>query len=314
MTVDPETLPSSSPQDDGELNTPSLEPLPYFIPAETFPCSTSSEPPVPPAPRDVPNIGHSILLFIITAVFWLLAEMVCLGIATALTPGHERVHAMALANDPRLLVASEAIGYALAAGFAALIFPIWWHRRFSQGIHWNWPTARRRAILLVALGLVVGFSMTLFGSFLPMPKDPPIVKDIMSTPAGAWVMFLFAISGAPLFEEFVFRGFLLPSLINLFKWMGRRDVLSAATVRAIGVPLSVVLTTIPFALMHSPQLSGAWGPLLLIGMVSLVLCAVRLAFDSLAASTIVHAAYNFTLFAGIMVSTGGFRHLDKLAG
>jgi hypothetical protein len=27
---------------------------------------------------------------------------------------------------------------------------------------------------------------------------------------------------------------------------------------------------------------------------------------------IVHAAYNFTLFAAVVVETGGFRHLEKL--
>jgi hypothetical protein len=36
--------------------------------------------------------------------------------------------------------------------------------------------------------------------------------------------------------------------------------------------------------------------------------------DSLAASVLVHAAYNLTLFLGILVETGGFRHLDKLSG
>jgi hypothetical protein len=249
-----------------------------------------------------------------TAVFWFLAEVACLGIAMLITPGHQRAHAQTLANDPRFLVTSEAIGYALTVAFAAIVFPIWWQRPFALGIHWNWSSARKRIWWLAALGLAVGFSMSLFGSFLPMPKDPPIVKDIISTTAGAWVMFLFAITGAQLFEEFAFRGFLLPSLINLFRWLGRREVLSPAAANAIGAPLSVVLTTVPFALMHSPQVSAAWGHLLLIGIVSLVLCAVRLSLNSLAASTIVHAAYNFTLFAGIMISTGGFRHLDKLAG
>jgi hypothetical protein len=38
-----------------------------------------------------------------------------------------------------------------------------------------------------------------------------------------------------------------------------------------------------------------------------------LAMNSVAARSVVHAAYNFTLFAGILVETGGFRHLDKLS-
>ena len=76
--------------------------------------------------------------------------------------------------------------------------------------------------------------------------------------------------------------------------------------------MSILLTSIGFALMHSAQLSHAWGPLLLIGMVSVVLCIVRLVSDSVAAGAVVHAAYNFTLFAAMLVQTGGFRHLEKL--
>jgi hypothetical protein len=66
--------------------------------------------------------------------------------------------------------------------------------------------------------------------------------------------------------------------------------------------------------MHSPQVSHAWGPLLLIGLVSVVLCVVRLAMNSVMASVLVHAAYNFTLFAGVLYQTSGFRHLERLTG
>ncbi len=327
MSADPEILPPYLPlheQSDEPRTAPSGVP-PSFedsqsgmeIPAGDALLAADlleSSSPMARAPREVPNIGHTLLLFAATAIFWFIAEIACLGIAMMLTPGHQRSHSQALASDPRFLVASEAIGYALTAGFAALVFPVWWGRSFRTGIHWNWPSSQRKVLGLALLGLCVGFSMSLLGSFLPMPKDPPIVKDIMSNTAGAWIMFLFAVTGAPLFEEFVFRGFLLPSLVNLFRWMGRRELLSPAVANAIGIPLSIMLTSLPFALMHATQVSSAWGPLLLIGMVSLVLCAVRISLDSLAASTIVHASYNFTLFAGILVSTGGFRHLDKLSG
>jgi membrane protease YdiL (CAAX protease family) len=69
---------------------------------------------------------------------------------------------------------------------------------------------------------------------------------------------------------------------------------------------------VPFALLHAEQVAKAWGPLLLLYCVSLILCAVRLATRSLAASTLVHSAYNFMLFALMFAQTGGFRHLDKM--
>ena len=94
-------------------------------------------------------------------------------------------------------------------------------------------------------------------------------------------------------------------------------VLTEDTVRnelsPFGIPVSIVLTTIPFTLLHAQQVSDSWGPLLLIGLVSVVLCIVRLALNSVAAGAVVHAAYNFTLFAGVLYQTGGFRHLDKLS-
>jgi membrane protease YdiL (CAAX protease family) len=80
------------------------------------------------------------------------------------------------------------------------------------------------------------------------------------------------------------------------------------------VPVSIVLTSIPFALMHAQQVSFSWGPVLLIGVVSVVLCVVRLRNNSVAASVVVHAFYNLTLFTGLLIQTDGFRHLEKLKG
>ncbi len=73
-----------------------------------------------------------------------------------------------------------------------------------------------------------------------------------------------------------------------------------------------VVTSIPFAAMHAEQTGYAIGPFFLLVGVSLVLCAVRLSTRSLAASTLVHACYNFLLFSLMLVASGGFRHLDKM--
>ncbi len=118
--------------------------------------------------------------------------------------------------------------------------------------------------------------ITLAGNFLPMPKAPPILKDLTNSTAGAWMLMAFGITLAPLTEELAFRGFLLPSLVNVFRWLERRGAMSESSVRAVGIPIAIVLTSIPFAMVHAQQVSGSWGPLLLIGMVSVVLCIIRL--------------------------------------
>jgi len=73
-----------------------------------------------------------------------------------------------------------------------------------------------------------------------------------------------------------------------------------------------VFTSLPFAFMHAEQTGYSIGPFLLLVGVSLVLCGVRLATRSLAASTLVHASYNFILFLILVIGTGGFKHLDKM--
>ncbi len=262
-----------------------------------------------------PNMGHLLLLFLLSVVLLLGGQFLALLAAMKLQVyGHHslRGYAQLLQNDARWLVPAEAFGYLLVISAAVPTFRAVWHRPFAVGLHWNLAQARRYAGRLFLLGLGCGFGIGLLGSALPMPKDPPIMADMMRSPAGAWMMLLFGITGAPLFEEMFFRGFLLPAFLNTFRWLRLKGDLSPAAARWIGIPVSVVLTSLPFALLHGQQVAHAWAPVLLIGLVSLVLCVVRLQLNSLASSTVVHAAYNFTLFAGILVQTGGFRHLDRL--
>jgi membrane protease YdiL (CAAX protease family) len=76
--------------------------------------------------------------------------------------------------------------------------------------------------------------------------------------------------------------------------------------------IASIVTSLPFALMHGEQTGYSLGPFLQVFAVSIVLCAVRLVTRSLAASTLVHACYNFLLFSAMLIGTGGFRHFDKM--
>ena len=192
------------------------------------------------------------------------------------------------------------------------VFESIWFESFGKALHWNFRGALRYFWRLAGIGLVAGLLIGSLGNFLPMPKSPPILRDMMTSTTGAWFMLIFGITAAPMTEELAFRGFLLPSLINIFRWAERRGISNEAVTRYAGVPLAVILTTIPFTMLHAQQVSDAWGPLLLIAMVSVILCIIRLATDSVAAGAVVHAAYNFVLFAGVLFQTSGFQHLYKI--
>ncbi len=78
------------------------------------------------------------------------------------------------------------------------------------------------------------------------------------------------------------------------------------------IVFATVITSIGFAMLHGAQLAHSFAPLAVLFAVSVVLCATRLRFHSLAASTVVHSMYNATIFIMLFIGTDGFRHLDKL--
>ncbi len=265
----------------------------------------------PPPTLEIPGLIHTFLFFALALFIIFVGELITVGIGRKLPPfRHENFES--LASDPRLMIPAQAIQYAILIALTAMIFRALWQQPFWRAIQWNATAAGKRWVLLVGVGLVLGIATGFAGNYLPMPKEAPILNDLMHSTTGAWLMFIFGSTGAPLVEELGFRGFLLPSLVNIVRRLRRDRKISAETEMQIGIPMAILLTSLPFAMLHSLQVSYAWAPVLLIGIVSAVLCLVRLITRSLAASTLVHSAYNFTLFAGMLFASDGFRHLEKL--
>jgi hypothetical protein len=155
---------------------------------------------------------------------------------------------------------------------------------------------------------------------LPFPQHAPIDK-LFGSSRDAWMLACFGVTIAPFFEEMIFRGFLLPAVATAWDWFGERMTgrrprqpdSEGNPVWSFGAMIfAALVVSAPFAMMHSAQVGQAWGPILLLYCISLILCAVRLGTRSLAASTLVHSAYNCMLFGVMLVETDGFRHMDKL--
>jgi membrane protease YdiL (CAAX protease family) len=215
---------------------------------------------------------------------------------------------------------SEAILYLVTFTSAFLFFPMLWEKSFFAGLQWNGATAfRLRRQLLVCAATCFLLAM-LSSLWMPGPKDAPIDK-IFRTPGAAWLLFVFGTTIAPICEEIIFRGFLLPALCTTVDWVRERiegriplplDANGHPQWSRMALIMGTLFTSLPFAAIHAAQTSYAWGPLVLLLLVSLILCAVRLRTRSLAASVLVHAVYNFLLFSLMLIGTGGFRHLEKL--
>jgi membrane protease YdiL (CAAX protease family) len=268
-------------------------------------------PPAPaaePEPRRIPNFGNTVLFFTVAIVVLLLTTFSAFAVVMGLhLMGHETPEQ--LLREPRLLIPSMAAGYLIAGAILWATFTYLWQQPFPQVLSWNFAAVRRRWVPLLAGGIVLSLAVQFLSNFLPIPKSLPI-DDFFRTSADVWLVALFGTFLAPLFEELAFRGFLLPSLAYTWDWLRGDKRQSSWSVAALIV--SCALTSMAFALVHADQLAHAWAPLAVLFGVSLVLCGVRLWTNSLAASTMIHATYNGTIFTILFFATGGFRHLDKI--
>ena len=260
---------------------------PYPVPPPQFPVLE------PAPPRETPTFLEMLAFFALAAI--VLTALQGLGAAIALH-WHlfGNITLRKLATETRFAIPMMALSYAVVLLLAAALFRRVWQRPFLEGIHWNLDAVRRHWTWLPILGIGLGLAIQLASNYMPVPKELP-VDAFFRNATDAWMVALFGIFIAPIAEEIAFRGFLYPSLRP---WTGRI--------------LAAILTSAPFALLHAQQVAHAWGPLSMVFLVSLVLVVVRDRTNSVAASALVHACYNLSIFAAIFVASGGFQHLDRL--
>jgi membrane protease YdiL (CAAX protease family) len=196
-----------------------------------------------------------------------------------------------LIQKPLLLLLSQLLIYIAVAAYMILLVEGKYHARFWPAIRWNWP---RSAWKLLLLGGALLFSLNFLQLFLPMPKDTPFEK-LFAHPRDAYLISLLAVTLGPLMEELFFRGLLYPVLA-----------------RRLGVAWGIVLTALPFGLIHMQQYGYAWGAVLVIFLVGVVCTAVRAATKSVGASFLVHVGYNGTQMLIAIVATSGFRHMENV--
>jgi uncharacterized protein len=271
-----------------------------------------------PAPRiRIPHFGH-VALFSALLLGGLVCAIIVIFVAVnfhlfGVSRVEDAMHSMAYA------VGTMAVWYVVALAPAVAIFPFLWGKSLFAGLQWNAATARRRWPWLMATGAACFLIAFAAKALLHFPDHSPI-SGLLSSPQAVWIMFGFAISVAPFCEEIMFRGFLLPALSTAFDWTRERmgnhpapELLENGHPRwsMPAMILGSVVTSAIFALFHLSQNGNALGPMALIFTVSLILCAVRLGTRSLAASTLTHATYNFTLFVVMAIGTRGFTHLHN---
>jgi uncharacterized protein len=271
---------------------------------------------LPPPPR-FPNLADVLLACILLSAGWLLSgAAAAIALQFHLFGVHTEKQA---ANDIHYTLGTQGIWYLTALALWVLIFPHIWHTRFFAGIEWRASAAFRLRWQLFSAAFACFVLAIVDGLLIPGPKEAPI-DQVFRMPGGAWFLFGFGITLAPLIEEILFRGFLLPAFSTAWDWAAERiqdrpapwpDENGKVKWSLGAMVFASIATSVPFALMHGYQTGYSVGTFILLFSVSVALCWVRLSTRSLAASTVVHACYNFLLFALMIWGTGGFKNLDK---
>jgi membrane protease YdiL (CAAX protease family) len=274
------------------LSTEPLSPAPgsASLAVDQFSPAALAPIPPPPAPRDPVWSGWDVLQIAgLTLLTLFVAQLVIVVVAQRVA--YPRVAFADVAQKPVLALLSELLTYGAVAVFMILLVEGKYHVRFWEAIRWRWPGRAVGRFLFVGVALL--FALNLLEHFLPTPKSTPF-EQFFARPMDAYLTSIFAVTIGPLMEELFFRGFLYPVLE-----------------RRVGVFAGILLTALPFGLMHLPQYGYEWSAVLIIFLVGVVLTAVRAATKSVAAGFLVHVGYNGGLMILAAVATDGFRHMEK---
>ena len=187
---------------------------------------------------------------------------------------------------------AAVLAWATLLGFAASAAWLYLYIRHSArpllrqggatGIGWCPPRVPQAYVAAIAVALVA----TVFAGLmvLALPPDPdkldgPLSR-LLSAPGWPRLMVtLLAVCGAPLAEEFMFRG-----------------ALFAALARRWSVPVSGTVTTLVFVALHAPDKLGWWPGFLVVGVLGALLVLLRVRYRSLWPGMLAHFLYNSSFF------------------
>ncbi|MGA7694105.1 MAG: type II CAAX endopeptidase family protein [Candidatus Sulfotelmatobacter sp.] len=277
-----------NPQLDPTALTSDLQPA---VPLVLDPVPPPVLAPPPPAPRAGENpvwSGWDVLLIAaLTLATIFLIQLILILVGLRFVYRHENW--VDVAQKPVLALLSELLAYGVVAVYMILLVEGKYHTRFWAAIRWNWPGLA--GLSLAGVGVLM-LGLDFLGRFLPMPKTTPF-DQFFDRPLDAYLTVAFAITLGPLMEELFFRGFLYP-----------------VVARRLGAFWGILLTALPFGLMHYLQYRS-WSAVLIIILVGVVLTTVRALTKSVASSFLAHVGYNGTLMVLAAVATDGFRHMEK---
>jgi uncharacterized protein len=185
-------------------------------------------------------------------------------------------------NKALQLMVPQFVGEALVLIPIAMLFRYKYDQTLRRALRLE--TTRGQAAPSFAAGLVVAILVLALAAALRMPEMHNPMQDLMDDPKAAVWVAIFAVSIGPLSEEILFHGLLQP-----------------VAIRSAGVIGGILITAIPFALLHGTQYAWSWRHILLILVAGSSFGWWRVRTQSTGAATLMHAGYNSVLVVGFLI-------------
>ena len=198
-----------------------------------------------------------------------LSQLMVVGVASVF---HRKL------EDPLVIVGSQAVAYAALFAILATILRVQYSAPFWRSL--GWKPGKIPGGAAVMLGVLLAFGIAVLGGLLHLPDINSPLDRMLKTNYGIIVLWIFGTTVGPIAEELAFRGFLQPLLV-----------------RTLGAPIAIVLTALPFGMLHFMQNAGSWSRVALIALAGIGFGVIRHVAGSTQTSILAHSAYNFTLFA-----------------
>ena len=196
-------------------------------------------------------------------------------------------------GSPLVAVVTHFVWWAILLSFMYAVITVKYRLPFGDSIGWR---RLGRPGLHTALycwgGVALAFSVGAIASVISMPTEPLPIEQLLKDRQAVLVFAVFGVLIAPPVEEMAFRGFLYP-----------------VVERSYGKSAAVLVTSAIFSALHGWQYGWHWQILLLLLYVGIVFGVLRARTGSLVPSTLVHCAYNATLFAALIFGADEFQRM-----
>ncbi|MCX6620767.1 MAG: CPBP family intramembrane metalloprotease [Acidobacteria bacterium] len=181
---------------------------------------------------------------------------------------------------PELLGAQFA-GYTFWFLSLYFLLKLKYDRPFWSSLGWRPGPSSPIVYFFSGPGLALGIGI--LGVLLRTPDIESPLKALLSDRTSLILVGVFAATLGPLCEELAFRGFFMPLLV-----------------RSVGVIPGILLSALPFGLLHGPEYAWSWRHILLVTVAGAAFGWLRHRTGSTAAATYLHAGYNVTFFVGFL--------------